>query len=585
MAHHHHHNNRHDHSVIDVVKPSTFIGGLEFSGLTYTVVKKQRVDGKWTSRDVDPLHRITGYAPKGCVTAVMGPSGAGKSTFLDGLAGRIASGSLEGRVALDGAEMSPTLVKRTSPTPFELSPSYFITPARAQSSQNTYIGDEGTRGVSGGERRRVSIGVDIIHGPSLLFLDEPTSGLDSTSAHGVIEKLMFIGSPKDVTRHLTRMGRKVPKGENSIEYLLDVVREYDQSELGVEALADFCLTGMKPPKIDGEEYSISTVFPQTPQSSVHRRMDDGFDRSVRSPLKSPWGGTASVTTTLRFTPSTHRSNLAPPSVQSGYYTRSIEIVPGTPTPYSSDISTVHSSAYRTTPTAAAASSHLRSPRLGPKFLNPYPTEVWVLMRRNFTNIRRTPELFLSRQIVLTFMGLMMATMFINPKDNTQGVNNRMSFFIFTRFSTLWKALRLDGEFRYFFVVLYTSLLSTNSFVVFISSVVPNFILRYAAVIAFTALFFLFCGYFLSSRDIPSAWKWMNYVSTMKYPYEGLVMNQFQTDQVFAKDQKDRNLDILEQLGIEESRKWRMVLALLGWAVFYRVLFYLVLRFASKIQRT
>ncbi|VVA97975.1 unnamed protein product [Arabis nemorensis] len=45
------------------------------------------------------------------------------------------------------------------------------------------IGDEGHREISGGERRRVSIGIDIIHDPILLFLDEPTAGLDSTSAH------------------------------------------------------------------------------------------------------------------------------------------------------------------------------------------------------------------------------------------------------------------------------------------------------------------------------------------------------------------------------------------------------------------
>lgn len=100
--------------IVDVVKPWSLTGGLEFTGLTYTVTQKQKVEGAWVAQEVDLLHHISGYAPKGCVTAVMGPSGAGKSTFLDGLAGRIASGSLGGRVALDGVEMSPSLVKRTS---------------------------------------------------------------------------------------------------------------------------------------------------------------------------------------------------------------------------------------------------------------------------------------------------------------------------------------------------------------------------------------------------------------------------------------------------------------------------------------
>jgi ABC-type multidrug transport system ATPase subunit len=345
---HHHHNGRHGHghgghrnleTVIDMAraeKPGRFgfTGGLEFTSLTYTVVKKQRgAGGEWEKKDVDLLHDITGYAPKGCVRAVMGPSGAGKSTFLDALAGRITS--LDGRVTLDGVDMSPSLIKRSSAyvmqddrlfpmltvyetlmfaADFRLGSTVSASdkkrrvenlmeqlgltvrtnhpaskPVRAtlcfktdrahilcltryckflklhmmndvaQYSRNTYIGDEGTRGVSGSEWRHVSIGVDIIHGPTLLFLDEPTSGLDSTSAHSVIEKvhdiacarstlvltihqpssrillllleqviilargqLMYSDGPKEVGAHL---GRMVPKGENSIEHLLDVIQE------------------------------------------------------------------------------------------------------------------------------------------------------------------------------------------------------------------------------------------------------------------------------------------------------------------------------------------------------------------------
>lgn len=101
--------------VIDIGKPVKLTGGLEFSSLTYTVIKKAKdIKGEWEKKEVDLLHEITGYAPKGCITAVMGPSGAGKSTFLDALAGRIASGSLMGRVSLDGVDVSPSLIKRTS---------------------------------------------------------------------------------------------------------------------------------------------------------------------------------------------------------------------------------------------------------------------------------------------------------------------------------------------------------------------------------------------------------------------------------------------------------------------------------------
>lgn len=720
---------RHE-TVIDMKKPVSFTGGLEFSGLTYTVTKKKKVDGKWFNEEVDLLHDITGYAPKGCITAVMGPSGAGKSTFLDGLAGRIASGSLKGRVSLDGKTVSASLIKRTSAyimqedrlfpmltvyetlmfaADFRLGPlsladkkqrvEKLIEQLGLSSSRNTYIGDEGTRGVSGGERRRVSIGVDIIHGPSLLFLDEPTSGLDSTSAHSVIDKvhdiarsgstviltihqpssriqilldhlivlargqLIFQGSPKDVSLHLGRMPRKVPKGENPIEHLIDVIQEYDQSEVGVEVLAAFARTGMKPPPLSHQDQLLLSSVTPSPAPSSHRGHHQGsyeekskdfsyssqvswraindFDHSLRSPynnISKSWSASNSAGF-LKFTPSRlkNEQKMQKPvsGASPGYYTYSSEVLPATPTPHSSDY-TVNENDYLTPQNGVPD-------HLGPKFANSFLEETWILMRRNFINIRRTPELFLSRLMVLTIMGFMMATMFHNPKENLQGITNRLSFFIFTvclfffssndavpafiqeRFifiretshnayrassytiaglithmpflalqasvyaGIVWFALQLRGSFLFFLIILFISLLSTNSFVVFVSSVVPNYILGYAAVIAFTALFFLFCGYFLSEHDLPIYWRWMNKISTMTYPYEGLLMNQYQTDIVFGNNDGTpvTGNAILTSLhiGTKESRKWENMAIMLGWAVLYRILFYVVLRFASKNQRS
>ena len=55
--------------------------------------------------------------------------------------------------------------------------------------QHTPIGDERRRGISGGQRKRVNIGIEVVACPVALYLDEPTSGLDSSTAHRIVKML------------------------------------------------------------------------------------------------------------------------------------------------------------------------------------------------------------------------------------------------------------------------------------------------------------------------------------------------------------------------------------------------------------
>jgi ABC-type multidrug transport system ATPase subunit len=68
---------------------------------------------------------------------------------------------------------------------------------------NTRIGTPGRRGISGGEKRRVSIAMEVVTGPSILYLDEPTSGLDSYNALSVVQSLVTLAKRYNRTIILT----------------------------------------------------------------------------------------------------------------------------------------------------------------------------------------------------------------------------------------------------------------------------------------------------------------------------------------------------------------------------------------------
>lgn len=195
---------------------------MQFEDVVYKIKPKTEGMFKNSSKSEEEkiiLKGITGIVFPGEMLAMLGPSGSGKTTLLTGLGGRL-SGRLAGNITYNGMPfknsmkryigfvtqddvMYPHLTVTETLVytallrlPKTLSHMEKVAHAEAVISQlgltrckDSIIGGPLLRGVSGGERRRVSIGQEMLINPSLLFLDEPTSGLDSTTAQKIVSTL------------------------------------------------------------------------------------------------------------------------------------------------------------------------------------------------------------------------------------------------------------------------------------------------------------------------------------------------------------------------------------------------------------
>lgn len=192
---------------------------ITFSNITYSASLGFRKGEK------EILHQVSGRIPPGSLVAIMGPSGAGKSTLLDVLSGYRRTG-VEGVVYTNGRSRIIEQFRRQScyiTQDDRLQPllsvienmryaadlkldtdmdrcdkeeviEVILTHLGLYESQNTSAAR-----LSGGQKKRLSIALELISNPMVLFLDEPTTGLDSSSCLQCVRLL----------RELARQGRTI----------------------------------------------------------------------------------------------------------------------------------------------------------------------------------------------------------------------------------------------------------------------------------------------------------------------------------------------------------------------------------------
>mmetsp|Transcript_10170 Transcript_10170/g.33454 ORF Transcript_10170/g.33454 Transcript_10170/m.33454 type:complete len:1546 (-) Transcript_10170:270-4907(-) len=252
------------------------------------------------------VSNVSASVSAGHVLAVMGPSGAGKTTMLNMLTLDPGSGNATGFLTLNGHPLTPALYAQhcayvtqqdllwtfltcrehlrmaldlyrpsLSAKERETAIDDLLDSTGLMSCQHTKAGNMFFRGLSGGQKRRLSLAIALAKRPSVIFLDEPTSGLDSAASAKIMSflkviaqrtkiaivctihqpsasvfegfddtlilssgRIAYFGPAAQLAQHLADVGRPMQPNANPAEYALDVVNADFTSPGSVKEVLD-----------------------------------------------------------------------------------------------------------------------------------------------------------------------------------------------------------------------------------------------------------------------------------------------------------------------------------------------------------
>ncbi|XP_048424473.1 ABC transporter G family member 11-like [Pyrus x bretschneideri] len=587
------------------------------------------------------LDGLTGYAEPGTFTALMGPSGSGKSTLLDALSSRLAANAfLSGTILLNGRKrklafgtaayvtqddnLIGTLTVRETisySARLRLPDKMAWSEKRAliestiiemglQDCADTVIGNWHLRGISGGEKRRVSIALEILTRPRLLFLDEPTSGLDSASAFFVTQTL----------RALARDGRTV------------IASIHQPSSEVFELFDQLCLLSSGKSVYFGQaadayEFFAQAGFPcpalRNPSDHFLRCINSDFDK-VKATLKGSMK--------LRFEESDD-------PLEKMTTAEAIRVL----------INSYRSSQYsyaareKVEEISKVKGTVLDSGGSQASFF----MQAFQLTKRSFVNMSRDFGYYWLRLVIYIVVTVCIGTIYLNvgtgyssilargscasfvfgfvtfmsiggfpsfvedmkvfQRERLNGHYGVTAFVISNTFSAMpflilitflsgtvcYFMVRLHPGFEHylFFVLcLYASVTVVESLMMAIASVIPNFLMGIIIGAGIQGIFMLVSGYFRLPNDIPKpVWRYpMSYISFHFWALQGQYQNDLSgllfdndTPNHLPKIPGEYILENVFQINTARS-KWIDLSVILSMTVVYRIIFFIMIKFSEDV---
>lgn len=620
-------------ATLSFVNVSCFIYEESTDSLVWLYNYILRVSGlnKEKRKQREVLHSVSGKCIPGQVTAILGPSGSGKTTLLDILSKRKTVGRISGTVLVNDTPRNyafkrisgyvsqedillDTLTVREHLdycAQFRLPENMplgrkkekvdeVIRDLGLKAIEHSRIGSVARRGISGGERKRVTIASELLVDPSILFLDEPTSGLDSHQAHLLVQTIVHLARSKNrtVVMAIHQPRSNIYELFDQICLLKDGISVYFGP--AAKAAPYFSEKGhVCPPNYNVPDFLLD-VISMLPSDQL-----DAFGKEEESLKKSR---------------NSSREEL---------------LASGGDIPLKST-----SEDYGEMLTMAETT-------------NEYPTTPWhqtvVLTKRSLLHIIRKPQLLRVQYAMGIGIGIIMGWVFYHVTDDYAGggVTNRIGalFFIgallsFTSITSidaffserlLFARERGNGSYRtsaYFFSKLFTEILvqkiiptllaaaisygmvgfrtGSNHFGLYllylleigvcaatmclaISAVVPSVAVGNIIAISILFLFLLFAGFLVSLDSIPSSLSWLQYISFLKYAFEGMLVNEMHGLKLLFNFKGYPSFYILgdvllTQMNININVLYPNVFILVAWMVWYIFWTYVFLKLFVKEHR-